>query len=111
MTLDHSVLDTRYSVLTEQAPTAWQDIAGKRVTVVARYVMSADGAIGFELGKYDPNYPLTIDPTLTYSTYLGGYRDDAANAIAVDATGNVVVAGDTSSMNFPTRAVLTPASP
>ena len=39
--------------------------------------------------------------SLVYSTYFGGYRDDAANAIAVDAGGNVVIAGDTSSTNFP----------
>jgi hypothetical protein len=38
---------------------------------------------------------------LVYSTYFGGYRDDAANAIAVDANGNVAIAGDTSSTNLP----------
>ena len=39
--------------------------------------------------------------SLAYSTYLGSYRDDTANAIAVDSAGNVVIAGTTSSMNFP----------
>jgi hypothetical protein len=39
--------------------------------------------------------------TLVYSTYLGSYRDDAANAIAVDNAGNAVIAGTTSSVNFP----------
>jgi len=38
---------------------------------------------------------------LVYSTYLGGHRDDTANAIAVDNAGNAVIAGTTSSMNFP----------
>src|SRR5262249_42136014 len=39
--------------------------------------------------------------TLVYSTYLGSFRDDTANAIAVDNAGNAVIAGTTSSMNFP----------
>jgi hypothetical protein len=39
--------------------------------------------------------------TLVYSTYLGSYRDDQANAIAVDNAGNAVIAGTTSSINFP----------
>src|SRR5262249_44977822 len=38
---------------------------------------------------------------LVYSTYFGGYRDDTANAIAVDDAGNAVIAGTTSSLNFP----------
>ncbi len=39
---------------------------------------------------------------LVYSTYLGGSSDDAANAIAVDASGAAYVAGMTTSSNFPT---------
>ncbi|HEV2492825.1 MAG TPA: SBBP repeat-containing protein [Terriglobia bacterium] len=39
--------------------------------------------------------------TLTYSTYLGGSRDDHGAAIAVDAQGNAYVTGDTLSPNFP----------
>src|SRR2546426_11119439 len=39
--------------------------------------------------------------SLTFSTYLGGYRDDEANAIAIDSSGNIYVAGTSSSTNFP----------
>ena len=38
---------------------------------------------------------------LVYSTYLGGSGNDSANAIALDSLSNVVVAGSTSSGNFP----------
>ena len=40
--------------------------------------------------------------SLIYSTYLGGRGDDAGNAIATDGSGNVYVAGSTTSNNFPT---------
>jgi hypothetical protein len=39
---------------------------------------------------------------LVYSTYLGGNADDRCNKIAVDASGNAYVAGETGSTNFPT---------
>ncbi len=39
--------------------------------------------------------------TLQAATYLGGSRDDNANAIAIDSTGRIYVAGYTSSDNFP----------
>ena len=41
---------------------------------------------------------------IVYSTYLGGTGSDAAIGIAVDAQGNVFVAGTTSSSNFPVTA-------
>ena len=46
---------------------------------------------------------------LIFSTYLGGNDDDAAFGVALDANGNVYVAGLTSSTNFPvtTNAVST----
>ena len=46
---------------------------------------------------------LAVDGTLTYSSFLGGKCGDAATGIAVDASGNVYVAGYTEhAASFPT---------
>jgi hypothetical protein len=42
--------------------------------------------------------------SLLYSTYLGGSLEDAANGIALDASGDIYLAGLTISTNFPTTA-------
>ncbi|MDB5969652.1 MAG: Beta-propeller repeat-containing protein [Hydrocarboniphaga sp.] len=39
--------------------------------------------------------------SLLYSTYLGGNSEDAATALALDAQGNILLAGNTASENFP----------
>jgi len=43
----------------------------------------------------------SIGSQLLYSTYLGGSDSDIGNGIAVDVQGNVTVAGNTSSADFP----------
>jgi hypothetical protein len=45
---------------------------------------------------------------LVYSTFLGGYARDEGHAIAVDSSGNIYVAGETSSNNFPTANAFQP---
>jgi hypothetical protein len=58
-------------VMTESAPAAWQDVGGERVPVKVSFRI--DGRdVGFVAGPYDPRYPLTIDPTLAWNTFLGG---------------------------------------
>jgi hypothetical protein len=59
--------------------------------------------VGFELGAYDATKTLVIDPSLIYSTYLGGSDDDFATAIAEDGGGNAYITGQTSG-NFPVSA-------
>ena len=93
--------------LTLLKPRAYQEIGGQRRPVAARYVLTADSQVGFQLGNYDRTRRLVIDPKLSYSTYLGGSGSDQAQSIAVDSSGNAYLTGQTNSTNFPA----TPATP
>ena len=59
---------------------------------------------GFQVGEYDKNRELIIDPVvLVYSTYLGGSNNDHIFALAVDSSGCAYATGNTYSTNFPTE--------
>jgi len=96
------VAQTGLGPVTFTAPVAWQDIAGARRPVPVAYTV-AGNRYGFALGDYDRAHPVVIDPLLQ-SSYLGGSGGDIAWAIAVDANGDVFVAGSTGSFNFPGTA-------
>lgn len=81
-------------------PFVYQELNGHKREITARYKLNAKRQISFELGEYDVNQPLIIDPVLTYSTYLGGSRNDAGFDVAVDANGNAYVTGSTDSNEF-----------
>jgi uncharacterized protein (TIGR03437 family) len=77
-------------------PRAYQD--GKEIA--CRYVLHGR-RIGIRPGPYDRSEPLTIDPVLSFSTFLGGDQSDEAASVALDREGNIYVAGVTASSNFP----------
>ncbi|MGH9181821.1 MAG: SBBP repeat-containing protein, partial [Acidimicrobiales bacterium] len=89
-------------------PVAFQEIDGRRRPVPARFEARGSTGIGFDLGPFDRSLPLVIDPTISYSTYLGGVLADTAFAVAVDAAGNAYVAGSTASDEFPTAGAIQP---
>ena len=60
-------------------------------------------AIGFEVAGYDTTRPLTIDPVLTYGSYLGGAESDYAAGVAIDPQGALLIVGGTSSINLPAK--------
>ena len=86
----------------EEAPYIYQQSGFERTAIPGKYSVSRATA-GFEVGAYDRTKALIIDPTLSFSTYFGGSGFDAANAIAVDATGNIYIAGWTESVDFPVQ--------
>ena len=91
-------------------PVAFQEIEGQRVPVMVAYALpsarnesSPAGTYEFAVGPHNPRYPLVIDPLLA-STYIGGSAGDSIASVAVDAHGNVYVAGYTDSSDYPTTA-------
>lgn len=85
--------------VTFTVPVAWQDIDGARRPVAVAYAVAGD-RYGFTLGPHNASHAVVIDPLLQ-STYLGGSAEDSIAGVAVDATGDVYVAGKTSSPAFP----------
>ena len=88
-------------------------VDGQGNVVVAGWTESAD--FPTTVGAYDATYnggpsdafvaKLSSDlTTLQAATFLGGSDDDKATALAIDGQGNVVVAGETYSSDFPTTA-------
>ncbi|MGH7815589.1 MAG: SBBP repeat-containing protein [Candidatus Binataceae bacterium] len=90
--------------LIEHAPVIYQEDGGKRRTIAGGWKLRGPHEAVFTVARYDRTKPLTIDPGLVYSTYPGGSRYGGGYAIAVDSAGNVYVAGETSSTDFPTTA-------
>jgi hypothetical protein len=82
-------------------PVVYQVVDGRRQPVDGRFQLQADNTAGFALGRYDHSRPLVIDPTLVYSSFLGGSNQDYIVAIAADTLGEVYATGLTWSLDFP----------
>lgn len=87
--------------LSQPQPMVYQRVGGGKHRVPARFVLGS-GWVGMSVGRYDRRLPLTIDPTLGYSTYLGSEGDQGLG-IAVDATGSAYVVGVTQANPFPVK--------
>jgi hypothetical protein len=73
-------------------PVAYQrDARGRRVAVGSRLTVRR-GHVGFALGAYDHARPLTIDPSVALSSFVGG-KSSAILGVGADAQSDVYVAG------------------
>jgi uncharacterized protein (TIGR03437 family) len=83
-------------------PVVYQEEGnGRRRNIQAAFARYSGHEFGFELGAYDQNRTLIIDPTLIYATYFGGSDADPTFALAVDPNGYAYIAGATRSVDLP----------
>jgi len=95
------IVETAAGAFCQHKPAAFQEIAGKRKEVTVSYHITGQSEVTFSLGPYVQSLPLTIDPVLSFSTYLGGTGAEGIVATAVDPQGYLYVTGTTTSTNFP----------
>ncbi len=76
---------------------------GERLPVTGNAIQPACGRSGPDRSCSDDGVIAVVDAAgaLQYMSYLGGYSSDSIRGIAVDGQGNIVVAGDTFSSEFP----------
>ena len=89
--------------LVQRAPRVYQDVAGQRIAVAARYRVKGN-AVHIELGLHDRRRPLVIDPVLVWAARVGAPYDDGGytfmTAFTTDTLGNVYLTGTTNSTHL-----------
>ena len=87
-----------------KSPGVYQEENGVKTAVPSSYSVSPDGGVSFRLGSYDRSRKLVIDPTLVFSTFLGGADTELSFGWKVGDDGSLYLGGNTYSANFPTTA-------
>ncbi len=95
------LIDLTDDQLMMRKPVTYQLVNGQQQFIETSFSIR-NQAVGFEIGDYDHNLPLVIDPVVDYSTYFGGSGTDISYGIAVDRMGFVYITGQTGSLNYPT---------
>ncbi len=94
------IINTSMGPVKQSAPFVYQQVGAERVAVPASFNLS-NGEVSFNLGKFNKNLPLVIDP-LVYGSYLGanGGADFVYGGYS-DSRGNLYMTGRTQSAAFP----------
>lgn len=100
-------IQTKFGKMHHKKPYAYQIIDGKKVEVTARFKKIGkknENVYGFEVGEYDKESQLVIDPAvLVYSTYFGGTSVyEYVQDLYADGNGKMYFTGATCSTDFPT---------
>jgi gliding motility-associated-like protein len=69
------IVKTALGNIIEQKPYAYQVINGKVKEVKCTFALLNE-VVSFEIGDYDANYALVIDPILVFATYAGSVTDN-----------------------------------
>src|SRR5439155_17421751 len=104
----HLLVKTALATLAQPLPVGFERLpSNEKRNVPLSYRLLGEDAFGFVPSARDSSLPLTIDPELTWSTYLGattnpGGVGDIAYGVDIMDNGDVFVAGKTGGPDFPT---------
>jgi hypothetical protein len=108
---DKAKVASNNPILRLKAPQIYQANANGKKAVNGRFVLLADNRVGFEIGAYDHQRELVIDPALDFSSYFGGIDAGSIAAVAVNGDGFIYLAGSTTSTLAPSTFPLNGTTP
>lgn len=88
--------------LHQKPPVSFQIVDGRRVMVGSRFEVVGRRTAELRIATYDRRLPITVDPVVEYSSYLGGSGLERALGVETDDQGFSYVVGRTGSGSFPT---------
>jgi hypothetical protein len=87
------LIKTSLCTLVETQPYSFQNVGGSEKKVDSRFQLK-DSTVRFVFPQhYDRRQPLTIDPTLIFSTFSGSFADNWGFTATYDSSGNLYSGG------------------
>jgi len=97
------LIATGKTTIRQLRPVVYQK-GGEKIE--ARYRVTGRNRVRFEIGHYDHSRELVIDPVIQYTRYIGRLGQESATGVAVDAAGNAIYVGETTSEELAVGAVV-----
>ncbi len=79
--------------LRQAPPKAWTESEGGPEAVVVHWSERGDGRFGFDLGSYDSDRTLVIDPEFLWATWFGGTAGEQGRDLQLDGQGGAWLVG------------------
>ena len=97
------VIPTSVGDLIQKAPYSYQIIQGKFKEVRCEYVLH-NGVVSLDLGNYDHDYDLIIDPELIFASYSGSSGNNFGFTACYDSEGNLISGSVVFNTGYPISA-------
>lgn len=89
---ENLIIKTSFDKVIEQKPYVYQIIDEVKIEIKASYKI-IDNVVTYEVGAYNKNYDLIIDPTVIASTYSGSTEGIYGHTATYDDNGNIYSGG------------------
>ncbi|MFM7310182.1 MAG: gliding motility-associated C-terminal domain-containing protein [Flavobacteriales bacterium] len=94
-------IQTQVGFIQELKPFAYQLVNGVMQEVPCSYRLNGN-TISFDLGSYDADFTLIIDPEIAFSTYIGSPASNFGFTACDDSQGNLISGAAVFAANYPT---------
>jgi hypothetical protein len=82
-------------------PRAYQQRGHSRIPIEIAYHLSNASVVSLQVGKFDPDYPLLIDPVVAYADILYANAAVTITGLQVDGASNLLMGGYTFAQVYP----------